>query len=192
MILCGDAFSTEQKERNFAYYEALTVRDSSLSASVQAVMAAEVGQLELAYDYLAEAALLDLDDLEHNVKDGVHTASLAGAWLALVGGFGGLRLQHASLFFSPRLPAGIGRLAFRLVFRNRRLRVEVRATEATYELIAGDFLMVHHHGEEIPLTVDQPVSRPIPDMKAGPRPTQPVGRAPQPRDARVRTRGGRE
>ncbi len=104
MHLRGDAFSAEQKARNFAYYEALTVRDSSLSAATQAVMAAEVGQLQLAYDYLGEAALVDLDDLEHNVQDGVHMASLAGAWTALVAGFGGLRLQQASLFFAPQLP----------------------------------------------------------------------------------------
>ncbi len=91
MQLRGDAFTPEQKLRNFDYYEALTVRDSSLSACTQAVMAAEVGHLELAYDYLAEAAFMDLQDREHNTKDGLHIASLAGAWTALVGGFGGMR-----------------------------------------------------------------------------------------------------
>ena len=91
MQLRGDAFTAEQKARNFAYYEALTVRDSSLSACTQAVIAAEVGHLDLAYDYLAEAALMDLDDLEHNTRDGLHIASLAGAWIALVAGFGGMR-----------------------------------------------------------------------------------------------------
>ena len=165
----------------------LTARDSSLSASTQAVLAAEVGQLQLAYDYLGEAALIDLDDLEHNVRDGVHIASLAGAWWALVAGFGGLRLRQQSLFFAPRLPAGINRLAFRIMFRNRRLHVEVKATEATYRLIAGDPLTVHHYGEEAPLTVDQPVTRPIPDIEAGPRPRQPPGRAPLPRGARTQT-----
>ena len=78
MQLRGDAFTPEQKLRNFDYYEALTVRDSSLSACTQAVMAAEVGHLELAYDYLAEAAFMDLQDREHNTKDGLHIASLAG------------------------------------------------------------------------------------------------------------------
>ena len=79
MHLRGDAFSAQEKARNFAYYEALTVRDSSLSACTQAVIAAEVGHLELAYDYFAEAALIDLDNLEHNTRDGLHIASLAGA-----------------------------------------------------------------------------------------------------------------
>jgi alpha,alpha-trehalose phosphorylase len=182
----GDAFTAREKEHDFAYYEAVTVRDSSLSASTQAVIAAEVGQLELAYDYLGEAALIDLNDLGHNVRDGVHMASLAGAWTALVAGFGGLRLQQASLFFAPQLPTGIDRLAFRLVFRNRRLRVNVTATEATYQLLAGDLLTVHHYREPIPLTMGQPVTRPIPDIETAPRPIQPPGRAPLARGAHTR------
>ena len=91
MYMRPDAFTAEEKARNFAYYEPLTVRDSSLSACTQSVMAAEVGQLDLAHDYLAEAALMDLRDVEHNTSDGVHMASLAGAWMALVAGFGGMR-----------------------------------------------------------------------------------------------------
>src|SRR5205807_5198180 len=74
--LRGDAFTEEQKARDFTYYEALTVRDSSLSACTQAVVAAEVGHLDLAFDYLAEAALMDLRDLEHNTRDGLHMESL--------------------------------------------------------------------------------------------------------------------
>ena len=102
----GDAFSAEEKRRDFDYYEGLTVRDSSLSACVQAIVAAEVGHLDLAYDYLAEAALMDLEDLEHNVHDGVHIASLAGALLALMAGFGGMRDHGGELAFAPRLPQG--------------------------------------------------------------------------------------
>jgi alpha,alpha-trehalose phosphorylase len=184
MQLRGDAFSPEQKVRNFAYYEPLTVRDSSLSASIQAVLAAEVGQLQLAYDYLGEAALIDLHDLHHNVQDGLHMASLAGAWTALVGGFGGMRLQNGSLCFAPRLPDALERLAFRLLFRDCRLRVEVTAKEATYQLLDGSLLKVLHHGEEITISKDKTVTRPIPSIKAGPRPTQPPGRAPAPRGER--------
>ncbi|MFD0851358.1 family 65 glycosyl hydrolase, partial [Actinomadura adrarensis] len=84
MHLCGEAFTPEQKRRNFEYYEALTVRDSSLSAQSQAVMAAEVGHLDLAHDYLGETALMDLHDLARNTKDGLHIASMAGAWSGLV------------------------------------------------------------------------------------------------------------
>src|SRR5205807_1794816 len=161
MQLRGDAFSLEQKARNFAYYEPLTVRDSSLSASTQAVLAAEVGQLDLAYDYLGEAALIDLHDLHHNVGDGLHMASLAGAWTALVAGFGGMRLQNGSLCFSPRLPDALVRLAFHLLFRGCRLRVEVIATEARYRLLEGSPLKVHHYSEEISLSLDEAVTRPI-------------------------------
>ena len=102
MHLRGDAFTPEQKARNFAYYEARTVRDSSLSACTQAVLAAETGHLELAHDYLAEAALVDLQDRHHNTRDGLHMAALAGAWLALVAGFGGMR---AGLARSPSAPS---------------------------------------------------------------------------------------
>ena len=119
MQVRGDAFTPEQKLRNFDYYEALTVRDSSLSACTQAVMAAEVGHLDLAYDYLAEAAFMDLQDREHNTRDGLHIASLAGAWTALVGGFGGMRTRPDGLSFVPRLPPGLAGLTFRMRYRGR-------------------------------------------------------------------------
>src|SRR5205823_9826460 len=99
MHLRGDAFSPQEKARNFAYYEALTVRDSSLSACTQAVIAAEVGHLELAHDYFAEAALIDLDNLDHNTRDGLHIASLAGTWIVAVAGLGGMRDHDGGLSF---------------------------------------------------------------------------------------------
>jgi trehalose/maltose hydrolase-like predicted phosphorylase len=105
LFFAGDAFTAEQKARDFAYYERLTVRDSSLSASIQAIVAAEIGHVELAYDYFAEAALLDLDDLEHNTRDGVHIALLAGACTAALAGFGGLRDDGGTLSFTPPPPA---------------------------------------------------------------------------------------
>ena len=91
MHWCPDDFTAEQKARNVDYYERITVRDSSLSACTQAVMCAEVGHLELAHDYAWEAALVDLRDLHANTRDGLHMASLAGAWSTIVEGFGGLR-----------------------------------------------------------------------------------------------------
>ena len=178
MHLRGDAFSEEQKARNFAYYERLTVRDSSLAAGTQAVMAAEVGHLDLAYDYLIEAALMDLDDLEHNTRDGVHIASLAGAWSALVNGFGGLRTIDGALAFAPRLPAGLERLAFRLVYRGRRLGVTATPTQASYVLLAGEPLPLTHHGESLMVTAEASVSRLIPPAPRRPRPQQPPGREP--------------
>ena len=176
--LCGHAFTAEQKARNFDYYEALTVRDSSLSACTQAVIAAEVGQLDLALDYLGETALIDLDDLEHNTRDGVHIASLAGIWIALIGGFAGLRRRDGTVAFAPRVPDGIARLAFTILIRQRRVRVEITDTAARYLLADGDPLEILHHGEELELTVGQAQERPIPPVPQRPRPSQPPGREP--------------
>jgi alpha,alpha-trehalose phosphorylase len=176
----GEYFDDDQKARNFAYYERLTVRDSSLSACIQSVMAAEVGHLDLAYDYLAEAALVDLMNLHNNTGDGLHIASLAGGWIALVGGLGGMRVRHGELRFSPRLPQGIVRLQVNLIYRGRRLNVSITAHEATYSLQHGDPLVVVHHGEKLLLDGD-PQTRAVPDAPTRPRPTQPAGRAPLPR-----------
>jgi alpha,alpha-trehalose phosphorylase len=184
LLFRGDAFTPEEKAKDFAYYEALTVRDSSLSASIQSAVAAKVGQLELAYDYLGEAALVDLEDLLHNTRDGLHIASLAGAWLALVAGFAGMR-DHGGdpedprgLTFAPRLPRAITRLGVRVVYRGRRLRITVTPDEATYELARGETLALEHHGESFTLHPDRPETRPIPGIQAGPAPVQPPGRAP--------------
>jgi alpha,alpha-trehalose phosphorylase len=177
MYLRTDAFTAEQKARNFAYYEPLTVRDSSLSACTQAVIAAEVGQLDLAHDYLGEAALMDLRDVEHNTSDGVHMASLAGAWIALVAGFGGMRAGAGVLAFSPRLPGGISELKFRLRYRGRKLRVTISSGRAKYELLGGDPLSVVHHGKEFKLGRNG-AQHDIPPVQPGPRPEQPPGRAP--------------
>jgi alpha,alpha-trehalose phosphorylase len=174
----GDAFSAEEKARDFAYYEALTVRDSSLSACIQAVVAAEVGHLELAYDYFAEAALLDLTDIHHNTRDGVHLASLAGAWIVAVCGFGGMRDHGGSLSFAPRLPEALNRLAFRVCFDGRRLQVEIGRREARYTLLDGAPFDITHHGDGVTVGPDEAVSRPIPAAPAHPAPKQPLGRAP--------------
>jgi alpha,alpha-trehalose phosphorylase len=176
--VCGDAFTAEEKARDFEYYEQLTVRDSSLSASTQAVIAAEVGHLELAYDYFGEAALMDLQDLEHNTRDGLHIASLAGAWLAAVAGFGGMRDHGGKLTFAPRLPARIERLAFRLLFRGRRLEVQTTKTESTYRLLEGPPLEIAHHGKTVVVSTEAPVVVPVPTAPSRPSPSQPPGRAP--------------
>jgi alpha,alpha-trehalose phosphorylase len=175
---CGDAFTAQEKARDFDYYERLTVRDSSLSACVQAVVAAEVGHLQLAYDYFAETALIDLDDLQRNTRDGLHVASLAGAWIVAVGGFGGMRDHGGSLAFAPRLPPALTRLTYRLCYRGRRLRVDVQQERAAYTLTHGPALEITHHQEPATLTAGRPVTLPIPPTPARPAPRQPPGRAP--------------
>jgi alpha,alpha-trehalose phosphorylase len=178
---CGDAFTDEEKARDFEYYEAITVRDSSLSACTQAVIAAEVGHVELAYDYFAEATLMDLHDLAHNTCDGLHIASLAGAWIAAVAGLGGMRDLDGTLSFAPRLPTRLERLAFRVLFRGRCLKVEAMPRTASYVLLEGEPLELTHHGERIIVTTAEAVTQPIPSAPERPTPAQPAGRSPTPR-----------
>jgi alpha,alpha-trehalose phosphorylase len=176
--LRGDAFTADEKLRDFDYYEPLTVRDSSLSACTQAVVAAEVGHLDLAYRYLREAALMDLADLEHNTRDGVHIASLAGAWVAAVDGFGGMRLTDDGLLFRPRLPPALARLGFNVVYRSRRLRVTVDGHGAAYRLVHGRPLVFRHYTEVVELSEGQEVARAVPALVERPSPTPPPGREP--------------
>jgi alpha,alpha-trehalose phosphorylase len=183
MHLRGEAFTDDEKARNFTYYEGLTVRDSSLSACTQAVMAAEVGHLSLAHDYLAETALLDLDDLEYNTRDGLHIASLAGTWIALVAGLAGMRERHGALSFAPRLPQGITRLAIAISVQRRRLRVEVTPDTTTYRLIEGEPLQVLHEGEPANVSTGSPLVRPTQRTVSSDPPTQPSGRKPLRRGA---------
>ncbi|MCA1835066.1 MAG: family 65 glycosyl hydrolase [Actinobacteria bacterium] len=179
MHLCHEAFTAEQKARNFAYYERITVRDSSLSAATQAVLAAETGHLDLAYDYLCETALMDLADLANNTTDGLHIASLAGSWSALVAGFGGLRHRDdGGLAFAPRLPEALTRITFRLRWRGQRLRIQITPGQAEYQLLEGTELKLRHHGQAITLTVNSPVVEPIPPTPTTNHITHPVGREP--------------
>jgi alpha,alpha-trehalose phosphorylase len=169
LYACGECFEPEQKARDFAYYERITVRDSSLSACIQAIVAAEVGHVELAYEYLGETAFIDLRDLASNTRDGVHLASLAGSWLVAVAGFGGMRDHGDTLSFCPRLPSRLDRLTFRLVYRGRRLRVDVRARGVRYELLQGEPLELIHAGQRFTLASGSPEARSLPPA---PRPAK--------------------
>ncbi|HUY06806.1 MAG TPA: glycosyl hydrolase family 65 protein [Acidimicrobiales bacterium] len=179
MHLCPDAFTDAEKEHNFTYYEALTVRDSSLSACTQAVIAAEVGYVELAHNYLTETALMDLDDLDHNTRDGLHLAACAGTWIALVGGLAGMRERKGTLCFAPRLPEGITRLAFTLTMLNQRIHIEVTPKETSYRLIDGEGIKVFHYDKAVKLSLNRAVTRPTLKLVPSGHPTQPRGREPR-------------
>nr|WP_245594642.1 glycosyl hydrolase family 65 protein [Actinospica robiniae] len=174
----SDAFSPEEKQRDFDYYEPLTVRDSSLSACSQAVIAAETGCGSLAYDYLGEAALMDIDDLERNTADGLHLASLAGAWIALVAGFGGMRHTASGLSFAPRLPEGWTKLCFGLVIEGRLLRVDVRPDKVSYRLTGDTGLSLTHHGSTVHVEPGAPLILPVWQPPERAAPSQPPGRVP--------------
>lgn len=179
----GDSFSFEDKARAFAYYDSLTVRDSSLSSCSQAVLAAEVGHYALAHDYLTEAALMDLRDLQRNTRNGIHVASLAGAWLALVAGFGGMRDHDGVLTFAPALPDTMSGLRFAIRWHGFKVRVDIDGQHATYSLDDGSHssLGLRHHGHDFTVTVDAPVTLPITRITPiTPRPKAPAGREPPP------------
>ena len=186
MHWAGDQFSFEEKCRAFEYYDRLTVRDSSLSACTQAVLAAEVGHLELAHAYALEAALMDLRDLERNTGDGVHVASLAGAWIALVAGFGGLRDYGGALSFRPQLPDRIAQIAFTVRWRGARLRVTVDREQTVYLLEdalsdGSRSVDITHQGMAVTLETGTAQSLPItPIAPLTAPPTQPAGRRPMP------------
>jgi trehalose/maltose hydrolase-like predicted phosphorylase len=180
------AFTPEHMARNLDYYERRTTRDSSLSACTQAVICAAVGHLELAHDYAYEAALIDLRDLHNNTEDGLHMASLAGAWTALVAGFGGLRDDEGILALDPHLPDGIDRLCFRLRWRDFRLTVDADHDQVTYTLRDGPdaSLTIRHDGEEVELSTKSSLTVAVSSRTALlPPPEQPPGRTPIRRSA---------
>jgi trehalose/maltose hydrolase-like predicted phosphorylase len=187
------AFGPEQRARNLDYYERRTTRDSSLSACTQAVMCAAVGHLQLAHDYTYEAALIDLRDLHHNTEDGLHMASLAGTWTALVAGFGGLRDDQGILALDPQLPDGIERLRFRLRWRDFRVTVDAGHGDVTYTLRDGpdSTLTIHHAGEGLDLSAKSPTTVPVTRRTPLlPTPKQPPGREPIRRSGIVESREG--
>jgi alpha,alpha-trehalose phosphorylase len=163
LFLLGDAYSVEEKQRNFQFYDPMTTGDSSLSSCVEAIIAAQAGNLEKAIRYGMAALLMDLDDMGGNVKDGCHIASMGGTWMMLIYGFGGMRDTDGILSFSPRrAPEDNATLQFPLTYRGCVLEVEIGVETVGYTLREGESLVIRHEVEEIRLTREQPlVIRPI-------------------------------
>jgi alpha,alpha-trehalose phosphorylase len=158
MFLLGDEFALEQKRRNFEYYDPLTTGDSSLAACVQSIIAAEIGNERLALEYFEYALLMDLADVAGNASDGVHIASAAGVWSALVFGFGGVRDFDGQLSFAPNMPRAWNELAFSLRFRGRQIRVQITRGEERYLLDEGTPLDVIIRGEPHLLSPGAPLA----------------------------------
>jgi alpha,alpha-trehalose phosphorylase len=137
MFLRGKHFSTDQKRRNFDYYDPLTTGDSSLSACVQSIVASEVGYRDLAVDYFHQSLYLDLADSHGNTTDGVHVANAGGVWAAVVYGFAGLSDADGRLSFSPRLPDGWNSLSFRLLWRGELLEVTIDGDGCRVMVLTG-------------------------------------------------------
>jgi alpha,alpha-trehalose phosphorylase len=162
MFLLGNEFSMEQKRRNFDYYDPLTTGDSSLSACVQSIIAAEIGNERRALEYFQYALLMDLGNVAGNASDGVHIASAAGVWSSLVFGFGGVRDFGGQLTFEPRLPRAWNELAFSLRFCGRQIRVKLTHDEERYLVEEGEPLSVLVRGESHLLSPDNPLAIKLP------------------------------
>ena len=163
MFLLGDTFSLEAKQRNFAFYDPLTTGDSSLSSCIEAIIAAQIGDLEKTREYGMAALLMDLADVGGNVNDGCHIASMGGTWMMLTYGFGGLRDYDGTLSFWPRRAPEVNAiLRFPLTYRGQMLEVEIGLETVQYALREGERLVIRHEKEEIQLTRDHPQAvRPV-------------------------------
>lgn len=147
MFLVGDAFTEQDKRTNFEYYDRLTTGDSSLSAAMQSIIAAEVGDDRRALEYFRFALLTDLGDAAGNTPDGVHVASAGGVWQALVFGFGGVRDSDGGLSIRPHLPPAWTSLGYSLRVRDRQLRIDLTHDEERYLLEEGEPLELTIRGE---------------------------------------------
>jgi len=163
MFLLGDAFPPETKKRNFDFYDPMTTGDSSLSSCVEAIIAAQIGDMDKAMRYGMAALLMDLADVGGNVKDGCHIASMGGTWMMLTYGFGGMRDDDGTLSFRPRrAPEENAKLRFSLIYRNQLLEVEIGLDKVEYVLREGERLVIRHETQEVVLTRENPLAvRPV-------------------------------
>lgn len=158
LFLLGDKFSLEDKKRNYQYYEPLTTHDSSLSPCIHSIVAAEIGHLAEAYAYFERTVRMDLDDVNRNAKDGLHMAAMAGSWMSIVNGFGGMRLYEGRLCFNPSLPEQWSSYRFKITVHGRLIDIFVDREAVRYTLLEGDSLEIRHRELTVQLTPQQPVS----------------------------------
>ncbi len=158
MFLLGHKFPEGHLKSNFDYYDPLTTGDSSLSVCIQSIVAAELGYLDKAMDYAHYAVLMDLDDVEENVKDGCHIASMGGSWMLCVYGLAGMRDRGGHLSFNPHLPRQLKRLHFPLTIREQTLDVTIEQDAFTFLLCKGSELEIACQGRQVHLTQGSPVT----------------------------------
>jgi maltose phosphorylase len=137
-----DHFSNEELERHFDFYEPFTVHESSLSPCLHSVQAAKLGRMEQAYTFYLRTSRLDLDDYNHEVHEGLHITSMAGTWMSIVEGFGGMRVKEGTLSFTPQIPSQWKGFSFKINFRNQILKVNVCQGHTHFELDKGDELTI--------------------------------------------------
>lgn len=146
-----DDFTPEEKKRNFDFYEQFTVHESSLSASVYSVIAADIGYEDKAVEMYERSARLDLDNYNNDTADGLHITSMTGSWIDIVQGFAGMRVRDGQLHYAPFLPKKWDSYQFRQQFRGRVIEVTVDKDGAKAELISGEPLTIDLAGEKLEL-----------------------------------------
>lgn len=150
-FLLNDLFSINQKKRDYNYYEQITTHDSSLSTCIYSIMANELGYYDKAYDYFIKSVRTDIDDIHNNTTAGVHTANMAGAWMSIVFGFGGMREEKGVLKFSPHLPNKWNAYSFKITFKGRKILVEVNQEGTKYKLLSGEPIVIYDKGGKLEL-----------------------------------------
>lgn len=140
-----DDFSLEELERNYNFYEPITVHESSLSPCVHSILAAKLGKEDKSYEFYTRAARLDLDDYNNDTEDGCHITSMAGTWMSIIKGFGGMRLKGHSLHFNPFLPKQWNEFSFKINFRANQLNIAVKKSGVEITNLAGPELTVFVH-----------------------------------------------
>jgi maltose phosphorylase len=141
-------FTTEELERHFDFYEPFTVHESSLSSCVHSIQAAKLNRTEQAYEFYLRTSRLDLDDYNHEVEEGLHVTSMAGTWMSIVEGFGGMRVLNNTLSFSPKIPKGWKSYSFKVNFRNQVITVHVTQNGAHFELEGKQEINILVDGEK--------------------------------------------
>ncbi len=147
-----DDFSTEELERHFDFYEPYTVHESSLSPCVHSIQAAALNKMDMAYTFYLRTSRLDLDDYNKEVEEGCHITSMAGTWMSIVEGFGGMRVKDDMLHFTPRIPKQWKAYSFKINFRNQILKVSVQPNETTFSIESGNEISVFVNGRLILVT----------------------------------------
>jgi maltose phosphorylase len=138
LYFLGDRFDLETKKRNFDFYEPRTVHESSLSPCIYSIIAAEIGYEEKAYELYLRTARLDLDNYNNDTEDGLHITSMAGTWMSIVHGFGGLKVVNGVLSLNPFIPTAWQQYSFKIMFRGHLLKVTVKQGETTIDHQEGD------------------------------------------------------
>ena len=147
----GNQFSLEEKRRNFDFYEPMTVHESSLSPSIHAILAAELGKEAKAVEMYGRTARLDLDNYNNDTEDGLHITSMTGSWLAIVQGFAQMKTWDGKLSFAPFLPSDWTGYTFHINYRGRLLKIEV-TENVTVSLLSGEALNLEVYGQSVELT----------------------------------------